>query len=241
MFRPVRLLHSPLFWFVVVVAVCSVILAGMYPIPTTDTLVRYAPMAEAFVAGNWQEAFHPRFNVGMPIVAGLCHLCTGIDALSSCSVVASLAWAVAILPLFWIVERVYDRRAAWFAALLYVACPQIEIWAQMGLREPFKVLGLLFIVAGILGCANDAHGWRGFACAILGVFFLVMFKVDAIPLALLLVAVYFVAHRFDKKSWMLIGWSLVVVQPVCYLGWTWMGYWLPSPHFINAWQKVFGA
>ena len=241
MFRTVRLPHSPLFWFVAVAAVCAATLAGAYPLPTTDTLVRYAPMAEAFAAGNWQETFHPRFNVGMPIVAGLWHLCTGMDALSSCSIVASLAWAAAILPLFWIAERVYDRRAAWFAVLLYVASPQVEIWAQMGLREPFKILGLLLLVTGILGCENDARGWRSFTCALLGVLFLVTFKVDAIPIALLLLAVYFVARRFDRQCWILAGWTLITVQPACYLGWKWMGYWLPSPHFINAWQKVFGA
>ena len=241
MFRFVRLPRGPLFWFIAVAAVCAALLGGAYPLPSTDTFVRYAPMAEAFAAGNWQETFHPRFNVGMPVVAGLWHLCTGMDALASCSVVASLAWALAILPLFRIAERVYDRRAAWFAVLLYVACPQIEIWGQQGLREPFKVLGLLFMVAGIFGCANDARGWRGFACAALGVLFLVTFKVDAIPLALLLVAVYLVAHRFDRRGWILAGWTLVAVQPACYLGWTWMGYWLPSPHFIAAWQKILGA
>ena len=51
--------------------VAAVALASLFPLIGTDTLCRYAPMAEAFAAGEWNEAFHPRFCVGMPTVAGL--------------------------------------------------------------------------------------------------------------------------------------------------------------------------
>lgn len=34
----------------------------LYPVLIADTMNRYAPMADAFAAGDWFHAFHPRFG-----------------------------------------------------------------------------------------------------------------------------------------------------------------------------------
>ena len=50
------------------VSVAAMVVAFLFPLAATDTLCRYAPMAEAFTVGDWFESFHPRFAVGGTVV-----------------------------------------------------------------------------------------------------------------------------------------------------------------------------
>ena len=70
-----------------VFAFVAAALAACFPLFATDTACRYAPMAEAFAEGNWSEAFHPRFGVGFPVIAGLIRfvMVTGVSKFTKLS------------------------------------------------------------------------------------------------------------------------------------------------------------
>lgn len=222
-----------------VVAFIAAAFAAWCPFYATDTLCRYAPMAEEFAAGNWGEAFHPRFGVGMPVVAGLFHLVTRLDGLSSCAAVATVAWAFGVIPLWLIAARVFDRRTAWFAVVLYLVCPQALLWGVKGLREPFKLLGALLLAASLFEVR--ARTVRPFALAASGTVLLVLFKPDAILFAAVLAVVFAALDRMGRRTWSLAGVFLVVLQPMCWLTWIWTGYWLPSVQYVPVFQRLFGG
>lgn len=220
------------------IAVAVAVFAAWCPLYATDTLCRYAPMAEAFAAGDWSEAFHPRFGVGMSVVSGiLCFL--GLNGLSACAVASTLAWALGSVPLWCIAARVFDRRTAWFAFALYFLCPQIAIWGVKGLREPFKVLGVLTMAWSVFMCRDC--GWRALAAAAAGTALMVEFKPDAIPLCGLLVLAFAVADRFRRRSWALFAFAAAALQPMCLLTYAWTGYWLPASQYVPVFVRLTGG
>ena len=221
------------------VSVAAIVVAYLFPLAATDTLCRYAPMAEAFASGDWAEAFHPRFAVGGTVVAGLFALLPGFDGLTACTVGATLAWALGGLPFHRLASRLFGPRAALFAVVIYFICPQPLIWALKGLREPFKMLGLLLMVDAVVRVKDRDLASFAEACA--GVVFLCLFKCDAILLALVLGLAYAVGDGFARRTWALTAWGAVVLQPMCWLVWQWTGYWLPAPHYVPLWKGLFGA
>lgn len=217
--------------------VAVMVFAACCPFYATDTLARYAPMAEAFAVGNWAEAFHPRFGVGMPVVSGLaCWL--GLDGLSACAAVSSLAWALGAIPLWMIADRIFDRRTAWVALLLYLICPQAMLWGLKGLREPFKIFGSLLSVAGVLACCSERR--LSLFCMLVGTVFLMTFKPDGILLSVALLALYACLDRFGRNAWIALGAGVLVLQPMCWLTWLWTGYWVPSTQYVKIVAKLIG-
>lgn len=220
------------------VSVAVAAFAAFCPLFATDALCRYAPMAEEFAAGNWAEAFHPRFGVGMPVVSGLVCRFFGLNGLSACAVVASFAWAWGLFPVWLIADRLFGRRAAWFALVLYAICPQPLLWGLKGLREPFKLLGTLLMVEALLSVRTGA--WSAAVRAALGAVFLVSFKPDAILLCGILSVAFAVADRFAKRSVALLAVFVLALQPMCWLTWVWTGCWLPSVQYVGVFHKLMG-
>lgn len=235
--RPIRLVAI----ITAAVAAAVMIIAYCLPLASTDTLCRYAPMAEAFTRGDWANSFHPRFAVGGTVVAGLFAFLPGFDGFTACTVSSSLAWALCLIPFFRLAERLFDTRTAWFALVVFAICPQPLVWALEGLREPFKMLGLILMVDALVR-VRDAEGRIASVLeAGLALVFLCLFKCDSILLALILGLAYAIGDRFRVRTWSLVGWGLVVLQPMCALVWSWTGYWLPAPHYVPLWQKLFGG
>lgn len=223
-------------------AAVVMVVAFLFPFPSTDTLCRYAPMAEAFGAGNWSEAFHPRFAIGGSVIAGLLALMPGFDGFTACTVSSSFAWALGVIPMFYIADRVFDRRVAWFAVVLYILCPQPLVWALKGLREPFKMLGLLLMVDALLRVRDGNGTCRGALIeACVAQVFLCLFKCDAIVFAVAAGLTFAILDRFRLRTWILLAWGTIVLQPMCLLVYVWTGYWLPTPHYAQFLGKLLGA
>lgn len=238
MTRPVSI---PIVAITAALGVAVMAIAYLLPLASTDTLCRYAPMAEAFACGDWADAFHPRFAVGGTVAAGIFALLPFVDGFRACTLSSSLAWALCVIPVFRLASRLFDSRTAWFAVVLFVICPQPLVWALRGLREPFKMLGILLMVDAVVR-APDCRDKKGFPCeAALAIVFLCLFKCDAILAAIGLGLAYAVADRFGLRTWFLSGWGVLVLQPMCYLVWSWTGYWLPAPHYIPLWKQFFGG
>ena len=223
----------------VVFAFVAAALAACFPLFATDTACRYAPMAEAFADGNWAEAFHPRFCVGMPVAAGLVHVFTGLDGYASCAAAATFAWALSVLPVFWLADKVFGRRTAWFAVALYVMCPQPMIWGLKGLREPFKMLGLLLMTDALFRCRDK--GWAPAVEASAALLLLFTFKCDALLLGGVLAVAYAVVDRFGRNTCIAAAAGALSLQPMCALVHSWTGYWLPAPHYVRLFQAAFGG
>ena len=221
------------------VIAAAMIVAYLFPLASTDTLCRYAPMAEAFTVGDWFEAFHPRFAVGGTVVAGIFAFLPGFDGLTACTVSATLAWGLGGLVFFRLARRIFCLRTAFFALALYLVCPQPLVWALKGLRESFKMLGLILMVDAVVRARDSDRSSLPEACA--AVAFLCLFKCDAILLALVLGFAFAVRDGFRVRTWLLATWGAVVLQPMCWLVWLWTGYWLPAPHYVPLWQKLFGV
>ena len=222
----------------VAAAVAAAAFAACCPLFATDAACRYAPMAEAFADGNWAEAFHPRFGVGLPVVAGLVRIVFGLDGYSSCAASASFAWALSVLPVFWFSDRVFGRRTAWFAAVLYMICPQPLIWGLKGLREPFKMLGLMLMADAIFRCRD-----KGCAPAVeasVALLLLFTFKCDSIVIGAALAFAYAVLDRFGRNTWIVAAAGTAALQPMCALVYFWTGYWLPAPQYVRPIQVIFG-
>ena len=228
----------PMWVAVVLATLAAVLIAAMFPLISTDTLCRYAPMAEAFAESNWEEAFHPRFCVGMPVLSGLVRRLTGLDGLASCAAVAALAWGLGAWPVFRIADALFGRRAAYFALALYIICPQPMIWTLKGLREPFKMLGTLLMADGLVRCRE--RGWGSFASAAAGITLLFTFKCDTVLLGGILAIAYAALDGFRARTVALALVGVAAIQPMCYLVWNWTGYWLPAPHYVKFWNMIFG-
>jgi len=222
-----------------VVSIAAAVLSAFLPLLATDTACRYAPMAEAFAAGEWIEAFHPRFGVGMSVVSGIAVRIFGLDGYSACSMVSGFAWGLGVIPAFRIAERVFDRRTAWFAAVLYIACPQMLVWALKGLREPFKALGILLMADALFRCRGSR--WLNFAEAASGLLLLFTFKVDGVAVGCAFALAYAVVDRFRARTWALFAWGALAVQPMCWLVFEWTGVWLPAPQYAPYFNRMFGG
>lgn len=229
----------PIAAFIGAVTGVAVTVAILCPIAALDTFSRYAVMAEAFAAGNWKEAFHPRFGVGFSFFSGsLCWL-TGLDGYRCCTVVSTLAWAIGLIPVFRLTRRIFGETAAWFAVILYAFCPQTLIWGLKGFRDSFRVAGILFFVSGIVARRYDMRSGLGEAMA--GFALLTLFRGDAVLQAGVLALVFAMVDRFRLKTALLAGWSIVVLQPSCWLVWCWTRSWVPVYEGVWILRRLFGG
>ena len=239
LFRPWRLGAGKAIWVAASAAtVLALILGVFFLVPTHDTVMRYAVMAEKFAAGNWQEAFHPRFGVGMSVLSGTVVAVTGLDGLAACTVVSMLAWGLTIVPLFYFVRSVFGEFAAWIAVALYVVSPIPMLWGFQGLRDTFRFLGVTCALAGIFGRFSKEYPASGLAPMLLGCLMLCVFRGDTILYCAFLLAVYAVVDRFGRNTLICAASALVFLQAPCFMVWKWTGWWLPAPQYVKFIQKI---
>lgn len=229
----------PIVAFITTVTVVAVMVAILCPIAALDTFSRYAVMAEAFAAGNWKEAFHPRFGVGFPVLSGMLCRLTGMDGYRCCTAVSTLVWAIGLIPVFRLTRRIFGETAAWFAVILYAFCPQTLIWGLKGFRDSFRVAGILFFVAGIVARRFDPRA--GLLEAMTGFALLTLFRGDAVLQAGVLALVFAGVDGLKLKTALLACWSMLVLQPSCWLVWSWTRSWVPVYEGVWILRRLFGG
>ena len=223
---------NPLVWgLALAVGAGMAVFAAYHPLFATDTACRYAPMAEAFASGEWCDAFHPRFGVGLSFLSGVLRMATGLDGYGACAAVSTFAWALGVLPVFAMARRLFGERTAWFAAALYLICPQPLIWGLKGMREPFKMLGVLMMTDALL-CVRGG-GRRCAVEAAAALWLLFTFKCDAILIGGVMAAAFAVLDRFRWRTLAVALSGALALQPMCALVYSWTGWWLPAPHFVR--------
>jgi len=168
-------------------------------IPQNDVAARYAPMAEAFAAGQWKFAFHPRVPPLHTVTAGLFAMALNINGFTAAQLASALFFALGILPFYGILRRVFDQKTATIASFLYLFCaPWLEL-AFSGLRDSAKGAALLLAVYGIVLIFKHRKKWSGYLWTAIGCGGLALVRGDCLLYALLLLGTAFLMELRQNR------------------------------------------
>ncbi len=205
-------------------------------LPQRDVLCRYAPMADAIAAGEWDFAFHPRIPPLFPLLAG------GIAWLFDCNgfLAAKLAsmfcMAVTVFPLYALFRRVFQERTAWIGCILFLFCSYLLRLASAGLRESAKTFGFLWAVYALLVIYQERQRWRGYLMLGVASAWMMAIRDDSVLIAgcLWLAALILELRRFRAvpyRSCAAAGMILLLLAPLLYGNYRSTGYPVPSARF----------
>ena len=215
----------------------------LYPVMMTDSITRYAPMADAFARGDWELVFHPRFGVLFEVLCGCVCRLTGLSGAKAVQVVSTGFVALSGIPLFFVAKRLFGASVAWWSLALLFVCDDLPRYAMDGLRDPGKCLAFALMAYGAVARRT---GWLG-----LGLFLLVTlvsygFAVGSVALfawclyALVARPPAEVAADVRARLRLLplpaLGWALGTAA-VMAMTHAYTGHWLPAPHYI----RILGA
>lgn len=219
-----------------VVMVCILLFGGVFRGAEIDMMSRYAPMAEAFAEGNWKEFYHPRFGLFFQTLTGCIVWITGCSGDWACIWLSLVAWALAIPTLFAIMERLFDRTVAWVTIALYLVCPMLLVWALFGMRESCRTLATLWAFYALMRRISKEPSMALMMGAML---IFCTLRSDTLLIAMIFGVAYAVIDHFRMRTWGLLLWCFLCVQPVAYATWCWTGVWLPSAQYVFAWERLF--
>lgn len=225
MYRPVLSIWivATLFWFSALA-----LFTMCYPAWMPDVVVRYGPMADAFAAGDWEMAFHPRFGVLFQVLTGIVVKITAFDGLQACQCVAAAFWAYSIIPLWAVSKKVFGHRTALLCAAFLLIAPRPFGLALDGLRDDGRLLAMLLCAWGFL---DRRSVWMA-----VGVFILLTLRIDSYLIGTVLVGIWVLREMF-KRGWRkvflpLISWvagTAAVVTMVHH----YTGHWVPAIQYIK--------
>ena len=214
---------------------CCFNLAALWlnTMPCDDVAARYAPMAEEFAKGNFRAAFHPRFGIFFPGLAGTIVYLTGLDGFRGCQAAAVLLYLLSAFPLYSLTCRIWDRRVAWCNVVLYLMCSHLLRLAWEGLRDTGKTTGFILMSYGIVAIAQDHVQKRGYLALASGGAILVMIKGDGALTALLIFLLAFIleVRKCRQKAWRTYAAAvlcLLVISPQLIYNLNLLGYPVPE-------------
>lgn len=161
-----KLLISVIAYWIVVSAIAVLV----YPVLMSDTMNRYAPMADAFAAGDWFHAFHPRFGVIFSVMTGAFAL-LGFRGDQACQIVALGFLSASAIPVWYLMRRVFDEKVASLTAAFVVLMPEYFVFAIDGLRDCARSFAVLMVAYSFVA------GKRSWVMAI-GAFVLATLRAD---------------------------------------------------------------
>lgn len=211
------------YWLVMSVLVCVIC-----PPTISDTMARYAPMADAFARGEWRYAFHPRFGVIFQVVSGSLAGLAGLRGDMACQSTALLFLALSIIPAGLLAKRLFDERIAWLAVVAILVSDEFTRLCYHGLRDPGKCLAFALIGWGMV---EERDGWLGVGLLILSSLVSYGFALGAA-----LFGFWFLLSVSRRRYAQLVlpfgGW-LFGTLAVTVMVHAYTGHWVPVPHFIR--------
>lgn len=230
-------------WLVALVywAIFATLAVALYPVTMSDSITRYAPMADAFARGDWRLAFHPRFGVLFQVLSGGLVWLTGMSGEHAIQVVGIGFVALAGVPLFFLVKRIFGATVAWWALALLFANDEMTRHAMDGLRDPGKCLAFALLGYGAVARRPLFIGLGLFVFISL---FSYGFAVGSVLVFAWCVGVLvwairrrtFNGEEISSILWPSLGWALGTAA-VTVMTHAFTGHWLPAPHFI----KILGG
>lgn len=135
-----KLVTLTVFYWIVV----STIAILVYPVLQSDPMNRYAPMADAFAAGDWFHAFHPRFGVLFQVLTGIV-ASMGFRGDHACQIVSIGFLSASAIPAWYLMRRIFDEKVASITAALILLMPEYFVFAIDGLRDTARTFAALMI------------------------------------------------------------------------------------------------
>lgn len=216
------------------------------PVFGWDVLVRYAPMAEAFAAGDWADAFHSRFCPLYPVMTGSLVKILGCSGLVACQITAILFWGFSFPAIWAVLRRVFDDTVAYVGGLLTYASVELFVFAVDGWRDDCRILPIaLFVLAFqyLARCRETDRPWMAAAAMSAAQILSVPLRVDCLVVATVMLVLY-VAYAYRRKH------SSAAIAPCCAwlfatlancaLVYVYTGRFLPAPHLIRI-MEDFGT
>ncbi len=147
------------FLLIIVPALPPALLAD---IPQRDALTRYAPMAQAMLEHNRDEAFHAGVPFLFPAFGALCPGIFHCGVLSGLKIASVLCVALTAFPLWEIFRRVFNERTARFGCLFFVFCSYWLRIASSGTRESAELLFFTIAVLGLIKVFQERRSLGGY-------------------------------------------------------------------------------
>ena len=226
-------------WMIAVIAV-PVISAALFLAsdPADDTLTRYIPMAEAFAAGDTEDAFHPRFGILFPVLSGTL-IRLGCSGFLACQLTGLLFFLTAALPLYGIFREFCRRQTALLGVMFYFFCSHLHRIFYAGLRENLKTFALALLVWGLLVLYRDAKSWKAAIAAGIGGAMLASIRAEGFAFAacaLLILIGYDLRRRClrNGRSLTAVLLFLILLTPQLLLNYCWTGYPVPFSGYLRA-------
>lgn len=211
-------------------------------IPQRDVAFRYAPMIQAFADFDWTMAFHPRIPMFHPVVGGIIALVTGVDAYVAAQLASTLFFALAILPLFSLMKRVFDDKTAVVSCFLYMLSPQLLRYASSGMRDSAKSLVFILAVYALVVIFQQRKSFRGYLWMGLACALMMLTRGDCVMYAFCFMVCMLVFELMLKKfPWksILSGFLLlVVITPSLLINMKMIGYPVTEARFAVIMESV---
>lgn len=206
----------------------SFLACHFYPVMMSDSAARYAPMADAFAAGDWRMAFHPRFGVLFQVLSGSVAAMMGIDGDRSLQIVAFGLLSLSLVPIWFLSKRIFGERVAWLSVLLVFFGDDFFRYSLDGLRDSGKCLGFALLGLGVV--ERKGH-WFG-----IGLFVLISLASYCFAVGMLFLSGWCV-YALLRREWRMLLWPVAGAAlgtlAVTAMVHAYTGHWLPAPHFIR--------
>lgn len=178
------------YWLVTGIVSCL-----CYTVFVSDTICRYAVMADYFAQGDFTMAYHPRFGILWPTLVGIIVYLTGLTSVKACQLTAFFFIAISIFPMWYIIRKLFDETTAWFSAIMLLVLPEIFVYSLDGLRESARMFGI------IMTCGAFVLSMRSWMIAI-GIFVLITCRADSWIIGMLFFMIWIIitVSRHELKK-----------------------------------------
>ncbi len=233
------------------VACCAVALTAIFRVDSyRDVAACYGYYAGVFGRGDFAAALPPALPTLPILLPGL--LCLlGLPPALSVELVSGAFYALAAIPLFFLLKNFLEAKHAAWGVLLYVLAPKIIRFGCAGLTEAYRNFFLIWSLAIAFSYARSCGAWKhiAFGIALAG---LALSRCEGLALAafILVMGVVFIfkgqdapdaTHRLAKGLPAILFAFALCVGPVLYRGYKDCGYPVIDArigYFIN--QHILG-
>jgi 4-amino-4-deoxy-L-arabinose transferase-like glycosyltransferase len=168
-------------------------------LPARDVITRYAPMAEAFAAGECGKAFNTKIPPLLPVLAGIIVYLLNVSGAMACKIISALFFALTVFPLTALFSKVFNVRYAFWAGAMYILCSRLMRIAGTGVRDTAKCFFIVLATYGLI-CFFRRYNWKGALYCSLGSVGLALNRGDSLLFALLfLMAIVFI-EMFKQRN-----------------------------------------
>ncbi|MBR2364320.1 MAG: glycosyltransferase [Lentisphaeria bacterium] len=204
----------------------------MPDLPARDVVNRYAPMAEAFAAGDWSFAFHPRIPPLLPVCAGIITKIFSCEAFAALKLASCLFFSMGVFPLWWGCRKMYGMNIALLSILLYSANASLLRITFSALRESGNIFGLLLLFCASAFLKENRKSTSGLFFFVSGIFLLLVNRGDTALFVFLSMCIFFiwdiVKNHIPWRTFFTGALILLLLSPLLLYNYNKIGYFVPE-------------